>query len=142
MSYTASVAPPKRKSGGRVTPKKAHGGGLPQTSDSGAWRVADRGAAKPAAQAPSGARSKPAASSRYTPPSKPVRVRSRWHRPAGWIGIVLGVLIAVVNDLMLVNDNTFLPFGHSEAYLFLGLFIAGGSTWFLGLFDRGTTIYR
>ncbi len=43
---------------------------------------------------------------------------------------------------MLVNDNSLLPFGHSEAYLFLGIGIAGGSTWFLGLFDRGTTIYR
>lgn len=55
---------------------------------------------------------------------------------------MLGVLIAAVNDFMLVNDNSLLPFGHSEAYLFLGIGIAGGSTWFLGLFDRGTTIYR
>ncbi|MBA3400200.1 MAG: hypothetical protein H0U01_09580 [Acidimicrobiia bacterium] len=91
---------------------------------------------------PSAAARTPAASSRYTPPSKPVRIRPRWHRPAGWIGIVLGALIAAVNDLMLVNDNSLLPFGHSEAYLFLGIGIAGGSTWFLGLFDRGTTIYR
>lgn len=139
------MAPPKRRVGGRVTPKKkVPGAGLPQTFDPKAHRVEDRRAAGPSPQVrkTSVPGRKPAASSRYTPPSKPVRTRPRWHRPAGWIGVVIGVLLAVVNDVMLVNDNTFLPFGHSEAYLFLGLCIAGGSTWLLGLFDRGTTIYR
>jgi hypothetical protein len=31
--------------------------------------------------------------------------------------------------------------GHSELYFILGLVVAGASTWLLGLFDRGTTIY-
>lgn len=136
------MTPPKRRVTGRVTPKKVPGDSLPPALGPGTWRVADRGGAKPTPQPRRNAGPKPAASSRYVPPSKPVRVRPRWHRPAGWIGIVLGVLIVVVNDVMLMNDLTLLPFGHSEAYLFLGLFIAGGSTWLLGLFDRGTTIYR
>jgi len=48
----------------------------------------------------------------------------------------------VLNDVMLVNDVPLLPFGHNEGLLFFGVLIAGGSTWFLGLFDRGTTIYQ
>ncbi len=125
-----------------MTPKKSSGGNLPPTHETEVRRYVDRRVVDAVPKRPSAAARTPAASSRYTPPSKPVRIRPRWHRPAGWIGIVLGVLIAAVNDLMLVNDNSLLPFGHSEAYLFLGIGIAGGSTWFLGLFDRGTTIYR
>jgi hypothetical protein len=48
----------------------------------------------------------------------------------------------VVNDAMLFADGvTLLPFGHQELYLILGILIAGGSSWFLGLFDHGTTVY-
>ena len=44
---------------------------------------------------------------------------------------------------MLMEDGvTLLPGGHSELYLFLGIAVAGSSTWFLGLFDRETTVYR
>ena len=81
------------------------------------------------------------ASTRYTPKKPTFRMRPRWHRFAGWIGVALGVLVAVLNDAMLFTENDMLPFGHQEFYLILGLVIAGSSTWFLGLFDRGTTIY-
>ncbi|MGD9793901.1 MAG: hypothetical protein AB7V43_10505 [Acidimicrobiia bacterium] len=61
----------------------------------------------------------------------------------GWAGIAVGVLLAVLNDAMLFGSNVrLLPFGHQELYLVLALLIAAWSTWFLGLFDRETTIYR
>ena len=84
----------------------------------------------------------PEPSARYTPPKETVRLRPRWHRLAGWAGVVLGVVVAAVNDGMLMTDHvTLLPGGHSELYLFLGVGVAITSTWFLGLFDRGTTVY-
>ena len=53
-----------------------------------------------------------------------------------------GAAIAVANDGMLIlEDVRLLPFGHQELYLILALLVAGASTWFLGVFDRGTTIY-
>lgn len=57
--------------------------------------------------------------------------------------MLAGVVIAAVNDLMLIGEDvTLLPGGHSELYLLLGISVGVGSTWFLGLFDRGTTIYE
>lgn len=51
--------------------------------------------------------------------------------------MAFGLLVVLVNygaelglDLM--------PGGHLEAYFLLGLFIAGGGTWWLGVFDRPT----
>lgn len=59
------------------------------------------------------------------------------------MGVLAGVLIAIANDAMLFSDNlTLLPGGHQELYLILGLAVAGSSTWFLGLFDRGTTVFE
>ena len=85
----------------------------------------------------------PETSPRYTPPTPQYRLRPRWHRVAGWLGIALGVVIAAVNDLMLMGDDlTLLPGGHNELYLLLGITVAGSSTWFLGLFDRGTTVFE
>lgn len=56
---------------------------------------------------------------------------------------MLGVLIAAVNDLMLIGEDVILlPGGHSELYLLLGIAVAAGSTRLLGLFDRGTTVYE
>ena len=78
---------------------------------------------------------------RYTPPAAKFRIRPRWHRLAGWSGIALGIVIAALNDAMLFADATLLPAGHSELYLFAAIAVGGGSSWFLGLFDRGTTIY-
>lgn len=85
---------------------------------------------------------RPTQSPRYTPPTPNYRVRPRWHRIAGWFGVLAGVAIAIANDAMLFSDDlTLLPGRHQELYLILGVAVAGGSTWFLGLFDRGTTIY-
>ena len=86
---------------------------------------------------------RPSPSQRYTPPTPKYRIRPRWHRLAGWLGVIAGVAIAVANDAMLFSDNlTLLPGGHQELYLLAGIAVAGSSTWFLGLFDRGTTIYE
>ena len=41
-------------------------------------------------------------------------------------------LIAILNDgMLMVEDVTLLPFGHSELYLLLGVLVAGWSTKFL-----------
>ena len=86
-------------------------------------------------------RPKPVGNPRYTPPAGKFRIRPRWHRLAGWSGIAVGLGIAALNDAMLFGDVTLLPGGHSELYLFAAIAVGGGSSWFLGLFDRGTTIY-
>lgn len=89
------------------------------------------------------ARERADSSGRYTAPAPAYRLRPGWHRLAGWLGVVAGVAIAAVNDLMLMGeDMVLLPGGHTELYLLLGVAVAGSSTWFLGLFDRGTTVYR
>lgn len=144
VSYYGRVAPPKRRSGGRTTPKKSAGAvssRIPDVWDPAGVRRSTTGSSARVARARSPVR-QPAASSRYTPPSKPVRVRPRWHRLAGWIGVAVGILIAVLNDTMLVISATLLPVGHSEGWLLLGLSVAAASTWFLGVFDRGKTIFR
>ena len=116
--------PKKRRTGGRFTPpKKALG--PPQSQGRGRQRTG------------------PEPSPRYTPSAPRYRVRPRWHRVAGWGGVLAGVVIAAVNDLMLMGEDvTLLPGGHSEMYLLLGISVGSGATWFLGLFDRGTTIYE
>ncbi len=79
----------------------------------------------------------PAPSSRYTPPIKSVRLRPGWHKTVGGLLLALGVAIAIVNDVMLLGPSTnLLPGGHNEAYLFLGVGIAGYSTRWFGWFDR------
>lgn len=121
----------RRGSGGRVTPSK---------------RTATPAATLPPHAGPPRAspleRDRPEPSARYTPPAPAFRLRPAWHRVAGWLGVLVGVLIAVLNDAMvLVEDVTLLPGGHLELYLLIGIAVAGASSWFLGLFDRGTTIY-
>lgn len=115
----------KRRSGGRVTPRA--GAGEPARSGG----------------SPSGGSSSaPAPSARYTPPTPAYRLRPSWHRVVGWIILAIGIAIIALNDLMLMGDDlVLLPFGHMELYLFLGIAVSAGGTWFLGLFDRGTTIY-
>lgn len=79
-----------------------------------------------------------AGSPRYTPrQKKPFRFRPEWHKPLGWAIVLLGITIAVVNDLA-VFDIRVMPGGHNELYLVLALLVAGGGTWFLGIFDRST----
>ncbi len=48
--------------------------------------------------------------------------------------VALGVGTAIINDLAFVEVDI-IPGGHSELYLILALVIAGGGSWFLGLFD-------
>lgn len=79
---------------------------------------------------------------RYTAPTPAFRLRPRWHRWAGWLGVAAGIAIIVANDAMFFTGvPTLLPGGHNELYLLLGLAVGGAFTWFLGLFDRGTTIF-
>lgn len=81
-------------------------------------------------------------SGRYTAPTPAFRLRPRWHRWVGWSGLALGLTIIIANDAMFFTKGvTLLPGGHNEMYLFLGLAVGGAFTWFLGLFDRGTTIF-
>jgi len=52
------------------------------------------------------------------------------------------LVIVVVNDAMLFGEDlVLLPGGHAEVYLLLGLSVAIAATWFLVVFDRGTTVY-
>ena len=85
-----------------------------------------------------------ARSGRYTPPSRSqVRERPGWHRPVGWLLVAVGLVIAALNGLMFMGDDlTLLPGGFSLVYVVLGLPVAAGGAWFLGLFDEGQTLYR
>ena len=115
----------KRRVGGRFTPPNQAVGPRPRSHRGGRQRTG------------------PEPSPRYTPSAPHYRVRPRWHRVAGWGGVLAGVVIAAVNDLILMGEGvTLLPGGHSELYLLLGISVGSGATWFLGLFDRGTTIYE
>lgn len=116
-----------RHPGGRVTPK-----GSPPL------RARPRQRAGPSRTAEE--IHEPTPSSRYTPSAnQDLVVRPRWHRIVGWIGVAAGLLTVALNDMMLMGDDlTLLPFGHSELYLMVGLLTAGLSTRFLGLFDRQT----
>lgn len=71
------------------------------------------------------------------PGKKPPRRRRRpsWHKPLGLTVIALAVLVIFANDLALVGAQTPMPGGHSELYLFLGVFVGGLGSWLLGLFD-------
>lgn len=126
--------PQKRRGGGRVTPSKKARAALSAETGSPVQRSGPaRGTAHDHTPEPSG---------RYTPPKADYRLRPGWHRIVGWLGVAVGVLIAVLNDGMFFTETHLLPFGHSEFYLMLALLVAGSSSWFLGLFDRGTTIFE
>lgn len=124
----------------RVTPRGTRPGDPKNARGPGPVRKVVRRAEAPATDAPDG-EAPPRATSRTTPRTPPagVVVRPRWHRIVGWVGLALGVLIVILNDVMLFGEGlSLLPFGHSEFYLILGLLVAGLSTWFLGLLDRQT----
>lgn len=83
------------------------------------------------------AASPPAPSRRYTPPTKSFRLRPGWHELLGFTLLFVGVALAVVNDVMMLQPSvTLLPGGHSELYLIVAIAIAGYSTWWFGWFDR------
>lgn len=131
---------PKKKPGGRATPaKRSYPAGTPSPPTRQSPTPTPRAGPSPKL----GEREAPAESGRYTPPQRSYRLRPRWHRVAGWSGVIAGILIAALNDGMLMTEGlTLLPFGHSELYLILAVFVAGASSWFLGLFDRGTTVFE
>lgn len=117
-----------------MTPK---GSVSPKASDSTPTlptRVSARTVPRPKAE--------PAETGRYTRPAPKARFRPRWHRVAGWVGIMIGIAVFVLNEAMRFSEDlTLLPFGHSPLYLILSLGVAGSSTWFLGMFDRDPTVY-
>lgn len=80
--------------------------------------------------------------SRYTSPKVDVTVRPRRHRWLGWAVLAAGVAVGALNDAMLIGEDLMLlPGGHSELYLLLAIAVAVYGTRFLGLFDRGATVY-
>jgi Cell division protein CrgA len=101
------MAPPKRKAGGRVTPKTPKPGSLPTA------------AATPAS---SPRRTTQASSSRYTPPTpKSVKVSPPWVPVLMFALLVVGALMIVLNYLEL------LPGAVTNWYLLGGLgLILGG----------------
>jgi hypothetical protein len=100
------MAPPKRKAGGRVTPKAPKPGTVPTA----------------AAPAPATRRTTQASSSRYTPPTpKSVKVSPPWVPVLMFALLVIGALMIVLNYLEL------LPGAVTNWYLLGGLaLILGG----------------
>ncbi len=81
-------------------------------------------------------RDTPAPSSRYTPPIKSFRFRPGWHKAVGTALLLLGISVAVLNDIVLLGGpRTLLPGGHNELYLLLGIVVGGFGTWWFGWFD-------
>ena len=76
----------------------------------------------------------PPPSARYTPPAWRL-YRPRAHKVVGIALLLLGLAIVVINYVDLGGAHI-LPGGHQEGYFFLGLLIAGTSTWWFGWFDR------
>jgi hypothetical protein len=101
------MAPPKRKAGGRVTPKAPKPGTLPTAA---------------ATPAPATRRTTQASSSRYTPPTpKSVKVSPPWVPVLMFALLVVGSLMIVLNYLEL------LPGAVTNWYLLGGLgLILGG----------------
>lgn len=99
------------------------------------------GSASGRAQPPERGRGRlePLPSPRYTPPRPEFRIRPTSHRIVGWALVVLGVAVAVVNDIQWASTRVaVLPGGHSELYLLLAVGVAAyGAVW-LGVFDRQT----
>lgn len=67
--------------------------------------------------------------------SRRAKTRPAWHRPVGITVVALGVLLIVVNYAEHMNLG-WMPGGHREAYLALGIGIAALGAWFLAVFDR------
>ena len=114
------MAPPKRKAGGRVTPKGTKPGDAPAatppaaTSPSASSRPSGSSRSQPSrAQGPS---------SRYTPPvPKSVKQSPRWVAVLMFVLLIIGALMIVLNYLEL------LPGAASNWYLLGGLaMILGG----------------
>ena len=68
---------------------------------------------------------------RYVPPTRArlPRFRPVWHKIVGGLLVVIGL------TMVFANYASLLPGGHKEAYFFVGMLLAGASTWWFGLFD-------
>ena len=76
-------------------------------------------------------------------PTRRVRLRPRWHRALGGPGLAAGMVVIVLDVAMLFDPSVpLLPFGPSALYLLSAVVVAGSSSWLLGLFDRGRTVFR
>lgn len=107
------MAPPKRKAGGRVTPKGTRPGQLPTaTAEPGSSVSAD-----------SSVRHASVASSRYTPPThKSMQESPRWVPILMFSLLIIGALVIFFNYLGIL-----LPGATDNWYLLVGLaFILGG----------------
>jgi Cell division protein CrgA len=108
------MAPPKRKAGGRVTPKGTRPGQLPTAAATpGASGTGSESSVRRAAEA----------SSRYTPPvPKTFRESPKWVPILMFTLLVLGALVIFFNYLALL-----LPGATNNWYLIVGLvLILGG----------------
>lgn len=76
----------------------------------------------------------PAESARYTRRVPVIRIRPTGHKVTGWILVVLGVALAVLNDAAWLGVNL-MPGGHNELYLFVAVGVAAFGGWWLGVFD-------
>lgn len=57
----------------------------------------------------------------------------------GILGLIVGITVVALNDLMLVwPRSTLLPAGHNEAWLLVGLAVGAYFVKFLGAYDRAT----
>jgi hypothetical protein len=109
------MAPPKRKAGGRVTPKgQRPGERRPSTASGGGT---SSGGASGASSVPrSSSTSGPGASSRYTPPiPKSVKHSAPWVPYVMFALLIAGALVIVLNYIEL------LPGAASNLYLIVGL---------------------
>jgi hypothetical protein len=115
------MAPPKRKAGGRTTPKGTKPGDAPSSaapSSTGSSSPANRPAATSNRQSPRAQ----SASSRYTPPiPRSVKQSPRWVPVLMFALLIIGAVMIVLNYLEL------LPGAASNWYLLGGLaMILGG----------------
>ena len=108
------MAPPKRKAGGRVTPKGTRPGQLPTTSAPEAGALASGESVKRATTA----------SSRYTPPSPNLHQESpRWVPILMFALLGLGMLVIILNYLGVLLPGA----GTNNWWLLIGLLgILGG----------------
>ena len=113
------MAPPKRKAGGRVTPKGTKPGDAPSAA---APPTASSTSARPAGASRGQSSRAQAPSSRYTPPvPRSVKQSPRWVAVLMFVLLIIGALMIVLNYLEL------LPGAASNWYLLGGLaMILGG----------------
>jgi hypothetical protein len=108
------MAPPKRKAGGRVTPKGQRPGERRPSAASSGGTTSGGSGASPVSRGPSAAG--PSASSRYTPPvPKSVKHSAPWVPYVMFALLIAGALVIVLNYIEL------LPGAASNLYLIVGL---------------------